>query len=201
MHVMTALAVQSDESDQAATGIVDRARRDPAAFKPLYLQYFPRIYRYCLRRVSVPQEAEDLTSQIFTRALTHLNSYRGGSFAAWLFRIAHNATVNHLRDRRSMVPLEAADERGQGDDALERLIDAEERQRVASLIAALPTEQRELIALRISGELSTREIAQVLGKSETAVRVAIHRIIAQLRAACSERPPLELDARGQERTR
>ncbi len=198
MPQMTAPCVQSDDFIRATIDLIDRARDDPAAFAPLYHQYFPRIYRYCLRRVSVAQEAEDLTSHIFTRALTHLREFRGGSFAAWLFRIAHNATANHLRDRRVILPLDVVEERAHGQDLLDRVIEAEEQARVARLIAALPDEPRNLIALRIAGELSTREIAEVTGKSGGAVRVALHRIVAQLRAACADeaapladRPELE----------
>src|SRR5690242_143201 len=75
--------------------ILQRAQQHPAAFAPLYERYFARIYAYCLRRASSPQEAEDLCSQVFTRALTGLHTYRGGSVPAWLFRIAHNVVANH----------------------------------------------------------------------------------------------------------
>lgn len=85
MYEMTARRVQSNESMEEVAQTVERARANPAAFEPLYAEYFPRIYRYCLRRVSCPQEAEDLTSLVFTRALANLSNYRGGSFVAWLF--------------------------------------------------------------------------------------------------------------------
>lgn len=184
MYEMTARRVQSNESMEEVAQTVERARANPAAFEPLYAEYFPRIYRYCLRRVSCPQEAEDLTSLVFTRALANLSNYRGGSFVAWLFRIAHNAVANHLRSRHHTIPLEDAAEISEsGDEMLGRLIDAEERQRLARLIAALPDESRELLALRIAGGLSAKEIGQVVGKSETAVRMAISRIVRQLRVA------------------
>jgi len=86
-----------DAGDEAA--ILARARADPAQFAPLYARYFPRVYRYCLRRVGDPTEAEDLTSAIFTGALAGLGGYRGGSFAAWLFQIAHHAVVSQRRTR------------------------------------------------------------------------------------------------------
>ncbi len=186
MHEMTAQLVRAEESIDQGIQALERARRNPAAFKPIYEEYFPRIYRYCLRRVNRPQEAEDLTSQIFTRALTSLPSYRGGSFAAWLFRIAHNTVANHWRDQRVTVPLEEIEGLGEGDETLGRMVDDEERQRVLGLVAALPDEQRELLALRISGGLSAREIGQVIGKSEGAVRVMIHRTVQQLRTAWAQ---------------
>jgi RNA polymerase sigma-70 factor (ECF subfamily) len=180
---MTAESLLSQEKDMAP--IVERGRADQAAFKPIYEEYFPRIYRYCLRRVACPQEAEDLTSLVFTRALDHLSTYRGGSWAAWLFRIAHNAVANHHR-RPPTVPLEETERSTEGDEALGRLLDAEERERVARLIARLPEEQRELLALKIAGRLSAKEIGQVIGKSEGAVRVMLHRTVQQLRMAWVE---------------
>jgi RNA polymerase sigma-70 factor (ECF subfamily) len=72
------------------------------------------------------------------------------------------------------------------DGTLGHLIEAEERQQIARLIAELPEEQRELLALRMAGGLSAKEIGLVIGKNEGAVRVAIHRTIQQLRSALRE---------------
>lgn len=153
------------------------------SFQAIYATYFSRVYRYCLRRVSNPQEAEDLTAEIFTRVLTNLSTYRGGSLPAWLFRIAHNAVVNHLRSRHTTVPIDEQPDYGAPGDVLEDLIDIEKREQVARLVAGLPDETREVLALKISGGLSAREIGQVLGKSEGAVRVMVHRVVQQLRMA------------------
>src|SRR4051794_31143405 len=92
--------VAGEEAD-----LLRAARTDASAFAPLYERYFPRIYAYCLRRAGAAM-AEDLSSQIFTRALANLRTYRGGSVGAWLFRIAHNTVVNYLRDRRIQAPLD-----------------------------------------------------------------------------------------------
>ncbi len=171
------LDVQVDDEPR----LVEAARAHPADFSPLYERYFARIYRYCLRRVQDTHEAEDLTSLIFTRSLAHLASYRGASFAAWLFQIAHNAVLNHRRDQRSQIPLEQADSLPSEDNPLESLETSQTVRCIADLIAALPDDQRELLALRVEGELSAREIGAVLGKSEGAVRVALHRVIQRLR--------------------
>ena len=186
MFELTAPPVLADTSAEDLSIRIRRAGADPAAFQPIYEEYFPRIYHYCLRRVSLVQEAEDLTSQIFTRALTNLRSYRGGSFAAWLFRIAHNVVVNHLSRRRIHVPLEEIESNAVADEMLGHLMNAEERQHMARLVAMLPDEQREVIVLKIVGGLSAKEIGQVVNKSEGAVRVAIHRIVQQLRDAWKE---------------
>lgn len=181
-----ATADSSLHSPNHTVQTVARAMSDPAAFKSIYDEFFPRIYHYCLRRIGSAQEAEDLTSVVFTRALTGLAGYRGGSFAAWLFRIAHNVVANHLRGRKMALPLEEADHLSSHDDVLEHLLEDEIEQQINRLVAGLPDEQRELITLRISGGLSAKEIGQVVGKSEGAVRVAIHRTIQQLRTAAKE---------------
>jgi RNA polymerase sigma-70 factor (ECF subfamily) len=161
---------------------IEQSVSTPAAFKPVYEAYFSRVYRYCLRRMANIKEAEDITSLVFTRALANIASYRGGSFPAWLFRIAHNVLVNHLRDQRDTIPLESIEQFGKEDDPLEKLETNEEHQHILRLVATLSDEQRNLLSLRITARLSAKEIGLIIGKSEGAVRVAIHRIIQQLRA-------------------
>jgi len=163
--------------------LLELARNEPTAFAPLYERYFPRIYAYCLRRVGSNEEAEDLTSLVFTRALTSIGSYRGGSVVAWLFRIAHNAVANHLRDRRPQLPLDTASHPVSGEDLSAGIVRDEEQEHLARLLTALPDDQREILVLRLGGELTAREIGAVIGKREGAVRVALHRIVRGLRAA------------------
>ncbi len=181
----------TDDPFDEAMGVA-RACADPTQFAPLYARYFPRIYRYCLRRVASSTEAEDLTSAIFTSALGGLAGYRGGSFAAWLFQIAHHAVVSHRRTRNTAhatllalvasVPYVPDAE----EEAMARLVAVEQYALLARAIATLSEEQQELLALKLSGRLTAREIGTVLGKSEGAVRVALHRLIQQLRAACHD---------------
>lgn len=162
------------------------ARADPARFAPIYERYFRRIYAYCWRRVDSEVEAEDLTSQVFTRALGALPGYRGGRVVAWLFRIAHNVVANHYRarSRRSQVSLEAIsfdptdDRPGPG----QQVVEAEEWQALRALVAGLPDDRRELLALKVTGGLTAKEIGEIVDRSPGAVRVELHRIIKELRA-------------------
>ncbi|MDQ5823935.1 MAG: sigma-70 family RNA polymerase sigma factor [Chloroflexota bacterium] len=168
---------------------VQRAKSNNADFGLLYRHYFPRIYNYCLRRVGDRDSAEDLCSTVFTRTLSNLHTYKSGSFAAWIFSIAHNVVANFLRDRRPQLSIEEESNlkvrqlADPGEDTLDRIVRVEEVDTVARLIARLPEDQRELLTLRIAGELSAKEIGAVLGKSEGAVRTALHRIVQQLRTA------------------
>lgn len=165
----------------------------PLDIQFLFEHYFTRVYRYCLHRVDLPREAEDLTSVIFTRAFTHMNTYRGGSLEAWLFRIAHNVVVNYLRGRREAVSLDELNDSGAGElwaqdepGLLEQLVRDEEHARLRRLIRALSDEEQELLALRLDAGLSAKAIGEIVGKREVAVRVAIYRLMQRLRQAWQE---------------
>jgi len=159
--------------------LMSLARTQPEAFAPLYERYFPRVYAYCLRRVDETQEAEDLCSQVFIRALAGLHGYHGGLVSAWLFQIAHNVVVNHYRARRVAVALEEYD--AADDSASERFEKVEASRLVDTLLAALPDDQRDLLALSVDAGLTSEEAGAALGKSAGAVRVQLHRIVKQLR--------------------
>ncbi len=189
---MFSMATQQDArvaGEDWQEAAVQRAKSNNADFGLLYRHYFPRIYNYCLRRVGDRDSAEDLCSTVFTRTLSNLHTYKSGSFAAWIFSIAHNVVANFLRDRRPQLSIEEESNlkvrqlADPGEDTLDRIVRVEEVDTVARLIARLPEDQRELLTLRIAGELSAKEIGAVLGKSEGAVRTALHRIVQQLRTA------------------
>lgn len=175
---LSGMASPPEEADAEAR-LLFLAQSDPEQFAPLYQRYFPRVYAYCLRRASDAQEAEDLCSQVFIRALRGLHTYRGGQVAAWLFQIAHNVVVNHYRDRRATLPLDDLDFADEFDfEAVER---AEAGQLVHQLLADLPEDQRDLLALMLDAGLTSGEIGAALGKSAVSVRVQVHRIIKGLR--------------------
>jgi RNA polymerase sigma-70 factor (ECF subfamily) len=165
------------------------ARDNPARFAPLYTCYAPRVYAYCLRRTGSPQEAEDLTSQIFTRAIKGLHTYQGGYVAAWLFSIARTTVADHYRRGRDpSVPLETV-EQDLTDEAgalIDHVLHCEQRDRLRALVALLPPEDQELLALRIHGDLSAAQIGRMVGKTAGAVRTRLHRILKRLRALCPE---------------
>jgi RNA polymerase sigma-70 factor, ECF subfamily len=170
--------------------LVRRAqRRDPEAFGVLYEEHFDRIYRYVLLRVRNQADAEDITQQVFLRALESIGSYRwrGTPFASWLFRIAHNLVVDYWkkksRERTAAVAPGDIDEAvaAPAGDPAEL---AELRFDMKQLTAAcerLSDGQREVISLRFAGGLSVAEAAKVMGKSEGAVKVLQHAALVKLR--------------------
>jgi RNA polymerase sigma-70 factor (ECF subfamily) len=175
--------LQPHDEHTAEIRILQAAQADMSLFAPLYEQYAPRIYAYCLRRLRNGQEAEDVTSQIFARALGALDDYQGGSVAAWLFRIAHNAVISHIRVRRPQVALDEMEDDlpTEADDLIESLSAGEAQRRIRQFVRALPEDEQQLIALKVTAGLTAEEVGAVLGKSAGAVRVEYHRIIKRLR--------------------
>jgi len=155
--------------------IVSRAiKGDGEAFAQLYERYFDGIYRYVYVRLGDQSEAEDLTQEVFVKALEAIGHYkqRNLPFAPWLFRIAHNQVIDYFRKQGKMekVPLE--------DDitlvsssnpalAAERELEIEE---LINNVEKLSPAQREVISLRFGAELSVAEAAKVLGKNEGTVK-------------------------------
>ncbi|MEW6569248.1 MAG: sigma-70 family RNA polymerase sigma factor [Chloroflexota bacterium] len=147
---------------------------DREAFARLYDEHVDRIYRYLLSRLGTPEAAEDVTSEVFLKAWEQLPRHRLGSrpFAAWLFRVAHNAIIDEIRrarrvnDRELSGPLPAANPGGPEVGAEQRLRAA----RVRQALKDLTEDQRQVLALRFFGGLTTREIAREMGKREGAVR-------------------------------
>jgi RNA polymerase sigma-70 factor (ECF subfamily) len=165
--------------DEAA--VVVRARADPAAFAPLYERYLDPVYRYCYRRLGNREAAEDATSVVFTRALASIGNYQDGSFAGWLFAIAHNVVVDCHRRRRPVQALPEIEPADSAPSPEEAALAADERRSVRALLAALPEDQRRVLELRLAG-LRGVDIAVALGRSPGAIKMLQLRAMTRLRA-------------------
>jgi len=169
--------------------LVRRAqRREPEAFGQLYEEHFDRIYRYVILRVRNQADAEDITQQVFLKALENIGSYRwrGMPFASWLFRIAHNLVVDHWkkknRQKVEAVAPEEIDEMAASPDDPATLAELKfDVKQLATACEQLSDGQREIISLRFAGGLSVAESAKVMGKSEGAVKVLQHAALVRLR--------------------
>jgi RNA polymerase sigma-70 factor, ECF subfamily len=173
-----------DPRDDAC--LVVAAIDDPATFATLYRRYVSRVYAYLARQTGNAEDAEDLTAITFSKVLAGLSNYREqGNFAAWLFSIARHSLHDHRRRRRSRVDIEqlVAHLADPAPSTEGLLLQAEEARRLHRLIENLPGDQREVVILRFFGELRSAEIGRVLGRSEGAVRMLLHRSIKRLRRA------------------
>jgi RNA polymerase sigma-70 factor (ECF subfamily) len=164
---------------------VDHARHSPDAFAYLYDRYLPRVYRYVRARTASPEDAADLTQQVFLRAFDNLHRYRpNGSFASWLFRIARNAAsdAGRRQKRRGPPPLDVDALELVATDATEEEVLRQERlARLRQVLATLNPDKRDLLALRFAAGLTSAEIAVLVGKSESAVKKQLTRIIDSLK--------------------
>jgi RNA polymerase sigma-70 factor (ECF subfamily) len=171
--------------DAAIERLVAEAQAGDAwAFGSLFDHYHLPIYRYIASRVHRPADAEDLTQLVFVKALEALPRYesRGIPFGGWLFRLARNTVIDHVRTRHEHVALDAAAIHAETDAGPEAVSVAHQQlDEVAAALAALTDEQRDAIALRFFAGLSAREAAEVMGKQEGTVRGLQFRAIAALR--------------------
>jgi RNA polymerase sigma-70 factor (ECF subfamily) len=170
-----------DEQDEWQ--MVEAAQEDPARFLDLYERYFHRVYAYVVRRTGNRIDAEDVTSEVFERALANINAFewRGSPFGAWLFRIAANELADRWK-RSSRNADQGPVVTSLGDDDLER------RVLLYQLVERLPDAQRRVIELRFGDDKSLIEIATALGKSEGAVKQLQRRALETLRVALGGRP-------------
>jgi RNA polymerase sigma-70 factor, ECF subfamily len=171
---------------------VEAARRDPQQFDALYRRYLAHVYNYAFYELGDHHAAEDATERTFLQALTNLHRFEeraqpadgegASTFRVWLFRIARNIVANERRDRRNhpATAIEAATELAAAADVEQRTVARDEAAAAWRAVSRLPADRRRAIVLRFVEELSTAEIAGVLGKSEGAVRVLIHRALRSL---------------------
>jgi len=160
--------------------LVEAAQKDPARFAELYELHFDRVYLFIARRIGDRDVAEDLTSDVFHKALAHLKQFewRGVPFGAWLLRIAANAVTD--RGKRSGRELSFAEPPEIAAQA--EMAEVEDGARLFRLVDDLPEDQRQVVVMRFAEEKSIREIAGQIGRSEGAVKQLQFRGLENLRA-------------------
>ena len=163
--------------------LVEAAKKDPSRFAELYELNFARVYAYIARRVGDRDAAQDLTSDVFHKALANIHSFewRGVPFAGWLLRIAANMIID--RSKRGAKEITGQELPDLPDlDQQPKLEEADQSARLFLLVDQLPQDQRRVIGMRFAEEKSIREIAQALGRTEGAVKQLQFRALQNLRA-------------------
>lgn len=186
---MEALSPTKFHEQEDEEALVLAAKANPAAFEELYHRYVTRVYRYLYARAHNRDEAADLTQQVFLNALSALPNLRskGDAFAAWLFRIAYHVATDAYRRRKptlsweALPDLEGLDELVYEHDPEAVFLQKEELKQLYRQLGQLDQQKRELLALRFAANLSSTEIASVVGKSPAAVKKQLTRIIRDLK--------------------
>jgi RNA polymerase sigma-70 factor, ECF subfamily len=165
---------------------VAAAQAEPARFATLYQRYVDLVYSYAFYQLGDHHDAEDATERTFLAALRSIGTFtdRGASFRAWLLRIARNTIANshrsRFRRRTTRLDALAVHPAARDGDPEALTVRADELRHVRRALAQLPEDRRQVVILRFTEGLSTREISQVLDRSEGAVRVLLHRALRDL---------------------
>ncbi len=167
--------------------IIARAiRGESSAFGSLYGNYQPQIYRFVYLKVSHREEAEDLTHQVFLSAWQNIHTYReqGYPFSSWLYQIARNKVIDFYRAKKNESSLDAFDPDafGEKETVTERTELSLGLEHLKKALRGMRPEYQEIIVLRFVEELSLKEVANTLAKTEGAVKLLQHRAIKNLRA-------------------
>jgi RNA polymerase sigma-70 factor, ECF subfamily len=161
--------------------LIEAAQKDPRRFGDLYELNFERVYAFIVSRIHDRDAAQDLTSDVFHKALSSISRFewRGVPFSAWLLRIAANAIAD--RSKRGAREVLSPDDPPEPTVEID-MTAVEHRARLFQLVGELPTDQRYVIFQRFVEQRSIREIAQRLGRSEGAVKQLQFRALEKLRS-------------------
>lgn len=171
--------------------LIEAAQRDRARFADIYEEYFGLVYAYVARRVRDRSTAEDLTSDVFHKALANLPRFKwtGAPFASWLFRIASNLIADRAK-RKAKISASSEEvellPQSSRKDSQSGLEDVERQAQLFRLVDELPEDQKRVVALRFAEDKSIKEISNELGRSEGAVKQLQFRALQNLRAKLAD---------------
>ncbi len=169
----------------AEQDLIRRCQRgDAEAFGGVYDLYVRKIHDFIYYRVHHRETAQDLTSETFLKAVRNIGGFDPGkgSISAWLYRIARNTVIDHYRTRHAELEIDDAWDLASGSDAGADIDALMKIDSVRSEMKKLKSEQREVVIMRVWQELSYKEIAAILGKSEANCKMIFSRSLKQLRA-------------------
>jgi RNA polymerase sigma-70 factor (ECF subfamily) len=155
-------------------------------FAELYDEFMPKVFRFIHYKVNNEQITEDLTSEVFEKALVHFGKYssKKGAFSTWIFSIARNTLIDYYRTDRTKEQIsldEAAEVASRELSPQEEAEKKGEQEYLQACLARLPEADQEIIRLKFAAEFNNRQIARMLGLSESNVGVRLFRAVKKLR--------------------
>ena len=180
-------AVLSTKELAAERRLIEACQQEPGRFAQLYERYFNRVYAFALVRTANRTAAEDVTAETFRLAFQNLSRFewRGVPFSAWLFRIAANAATDLGQQTARHTTLDELPN-GPSESWEAAFIEVELRVQLFALVRRLPGDQQKIIVMRFAQEMSIKEIAAAVGRSEGAVKQLQFRAFEKLRGWLGE---------------
>jgi RNA polymerase sigma-70 factor (ECF subfamily) len=164
---------------------IQKARKDPQAFRPIYEKYYKKIFLFVLHRVDNKELSADITAQVFLKAMTNLNKYtfRGLPFSSWLYRIAVNECNDFFRKhkRQRFVMLENEHVENLYDEMFGEHLRNELHQKLPKVLEKLKPDELQLIELRYLEGRPFKEIADILNISEAYAKVRTYRVLEKMK--------------------
>jgi RNA polymerase sigma-70 factor (ECF subfamily) len=152
-------------------------------FGEIYDKYAPKIYSFIYHKTSHKENTEDLVSKTFFKALKNINKYNqtGGSFSSWLYQIARNIVIDYYRTKKDTIDITDAYNLKSDEDMKKNIENSERIDEIKKYLGKLKPEQKEIIIMRVWDELSYKEIAKIIGKSEGSCKMLFSRATNTLR--------------------
>ena len=173
----------STEDQDALVPLLAKAKAgNQAAFGEIYNLYFKKIYRFIYFRVGHKEAAEDLAEEVFLKAFTKITSVNENrAFSGWLYQIARNAVIDYYREKKVSVSLDEVENTLEYETNIVDVVNLETEQKtLIKFMKELAPEQQIVLKLKFFEDLENNEIAEMLHKSEGAIRVIQHRAISKL---------------------
>jgi RNA polymerase sigma-70 factor (ECF subfamily) len=173
---MTLHGATSEPGAMTQTSLID--------WDKVYVEHAPRVYNYFRFRLGIHADIEELTSRTFEKAWRSRTQYRHelAGISTWLFKIAQNVAIDHVRARRNHLPIDEALQLPTPDTPEKDAERGSNLARLTALTKTLPDRERDLLALKYGAVANNREIAKLTGLSESNVGTLLHRLVQTLRA-------------------